>query len=69
MTKYGMGDEATIKEVLDDVDTDKVQLINILETKNMQLLFQFTTLHLSFLLLNWQDGLISYEEFVDMMRR
>lgn len=24
MTKYGMGDEATISEVLDDVDTDKV---------------------------------------------
>ncbi|KAJ3706784.1 hypothetical protein LUZ61_010489 [Rhynchospora tenuis] len=26
MTKYGMGDEATISEVLDDVDTDKVKL-------------------------------------------
>lgn len=24
MTQYGMGDEATIDEVLDDVDTDKV---------------------------------------------
>lgn len=24
MTEYGMGDEATIEEVLDDVDTDKV---------------------------------------------
>lgn len=24
MTEYGMGDDATINEVLDDVDTDKV---------------------------------------------
>ena len=24
MTQYGMGDEATIDEVLEDVDTDKV---------------------------------------------
>lgn len=24
MTEYGMGDEATIDEILDDVDTDKV---------------------------------------------
>lgn len=24
MTKYGMGDEATIDEIIDDVDTDKV---------------------------------------------
>ena len=27
MTQYGMGDEATIDEVIDDVDTDKVSLI------------------------------------------
>jgi len=26
MTDYGMGDEATIDEILDDVDTDKVTL-------------------------------------------
>ena len=26
MTDYGMGDEATIDEILDDVDTDKVSL-------------------------------------------
>lgn len=28
MTEYGMGDDATIEEVLDDVDTDKVTSIH-----------------------------------------
>ena len=27
MTQYGMGDEATIDEVLEDVDTDKVIIL------------------------------------------
>lgn len=27
LTEYGMGDEATIDEVIDDVDTNKVSLI------------------------------------------
>ena len=27
MTEYGMGDEATIDEIIDDVDTDKVNFI------------------------------------------
>lgn len=26
MTQYGMGDEATIDEIIEDVDTDKVTL-------------------------------------------
>ncbi|KAJ3689966.1 hypothetical protein LUZ61_019130 [Rhynchospora tenuis] len=38
MIKYGIRDEATISEVLDDVDTDK-------------------------------DGIITLEEFINMMRR
>ncbi|KDP36877.1 hypothetical protein JCGZ_08168 [Jatropha curcas] len=38
MAQYGMGDEATIDEIIDDVDTNK-------------------------------DGLINYEEFVEMMRK
>lgn len=32
MTQYGMGDDATIDEVLEDVDTDKVNS-HLLESK------------------------------------
>lgn len=35
MTDYGMGDEATIDEILDDVDTDKDGTINYAEFVNM----------------------------------
>ncbi|MFS8000791.1 putative non-specific serine/threonine protein kinase [Helianthus anomalus] len=35
MTQYGMGDEATIDEVLDDVDTDKDGTINYEEFVTM----------------------------------
>lgn len=28
LTEYGMGDEATIDEILDDVDTDKVRVFS-----------------------------------------
>lgn len=38
MTEYGMGDEATIDEVLDDVDTDKV-LQFLLKSNNPLVLF------------------------------
>lgn len=35
MTEYGMGDEETINEVLDDVDTDKVSnLASAINFKN-----------------------------------
>lgn len=29
MTQYGMGDEATIDEILEDVDTDKVVISSL----------------------------------------
>lgn len=29
MTQYGMGDEATIDEILEDVDTDKVVIYSL----------------------------------------
>jgi hypothetical protein len=30
MSQYGMGDEATIDEVIEDVDTDKVKILTLL---------------------------------------
>lgn len=33
MTEYGMGDDATINEVLDDVDTDKVSILFLHATR------------------------------------
>lgn len=35
MTEYGMGDEATIDEVINDVDTDKVSKNIFLFSKNV----------------------------------
>lgn len=42
MTEYGMGDEATIDEILDDVDTDKV-IIHIFHA-HIFLCFNYDTL-------------------------
>lgn len=45
MSRYGMGDDATIDEVLDDVDTDKVSgdlasvLLDCLFVAGMHILF------------------------------
>lgn len=41
MTEYGMGDDATINEVLDDVDTDKVHYNFFLEKKKKTLMLCF----------------------------
>ena len=42
MTQYGMGDEATIDEVLEDVDTDKVIILTWI------LILKFSPLSLNF---------------------
>ena len=75
MTEYGMGDEATIDEILDDVDTNRVSyillsysfLLGICYTA-LQFCSPFDKLRL-WLGLVLQDGRINYEEFVAMMKK
>lgn len=76
MTEYGMGDDDTINEVLDDVDTDKVHYNFFLENqkKNPSFYVFFLVIFVMLLGLSWsvsamQDGKINYEEFVAMMRK
>lgn len=61
LKEYGMGDDATIKEVLSDVDSD-----NVSQNKNLVLPRKLDFVHNVLLLL--QDGRINYEEFCAMMR-
>lgn len=67
MNQYGMGDEATIDEILEDVDTDKV-VISSLNSSCASFLFCASIIFLwpDFVM---QDGRINYEEFVAMMRK
>lgn len=62
LKEYGMGDDATIKEILSDVDADNVKRK---EKALLQFCFVSLTSNFSFLL---QDGRINYEEFCAMMR-
>jgi len=68
MTEYGMGDEKTIDEILDDVDTDKVTLPpcfrNLICCGSRLCLLVYKFFHEQM-----QDGTINFEEFVNMMRK
>ena len=70
MTQYGMGDEATLDEVLEDVDTDKVVCsFKQAAARNVVLIF-FSSGRSSWPAYSvMQDGRINYEEFVAMMRK
>lgn len=67
MKDYGLGEGATIKEIISEVDTDNVSYQSIWY---ISFLFFFLfklyieVPHLSYL----QDGKINYEEFCAMMR-
>lgn len=66
LKEYGMGDDATIKEVLSDVDSD-----NVSWNKNLLFIILLLSRKLDFdhnVLLLLQDGRINYEEFCAMMR-
>lgn len=73
MKEYGMGDDATIKEIISEVDT----IISEVDTDHVSLFFGGHSLHYMFffnfnsLILSFvvpQDGRINYEEFCAMMR-
>jgi len=38
MTKHGMGDEATIKEIISEVDTDNVSSPNLIKKTLLQII-------------------------------
>lgn len=64
MKEYGMGDDATIKEIISEVDTDNVSCFEIFCMQMTLLQYEALALNLSDL----QDGRINYDEFCTMMR-
>lgn len=69
LAEYQMGDEATIDEVIDDVDTDNVchiyYTIEYWPLISASLCELLLMVELSYL----QDGRINYQEFATMMRK
>lgn len=65
LKEYGMGDDATIKEVLSDVDSDNVSYKHSLLFYPLLLPRKLDFIHDCVL---FQDGRINYEEFCAMMR-
>lgn len=69
LIKYNMGDEKTIKEIIAEVDTDRVRSsLTILKFSVVNVLLKFV-FKWGFLNSSLQDGRINYEEFVAMMRK
>lgn len=70
MTEYGMGDEATINEIINDVDTDNVSYLSIYPSTSISPNMMNTQACFNLLICSlMQDGRINYEEFVDMMKK
>lgn len=70
MANHGMGDEATIDEIIGDVDADEVgggSVLPRISPPGVDLPLTFLTEIFSSV--NSQDGRINYAEFVSMMRR
>lgn len=63
MKEYGIGDDATIKEIISEVDTDNVSL----DLPKQNFLFPLFNID-SQVSLFLQDGRINYDEFREMMR-
>lgn len=63
MKEYGIGDVATVKEIISEVDTDNVSL----DLPKQSFLFPLCNIGCQVSLF-LQDGRINYDEFREMMR-
>lgn len=73
MSQYGIGDEDTIDEIINDVDIDGVLFFSLILTAEYSCnisdwlaTWKIQTLFVKFL---FQDGKINYDEFVNMMTK